>query len=135
MWLFIETFMISLLEKSDLKHNFFNTKNRHYTNKYIKNQHNRFPFERVEDVSPLPGAGQNRPLPLLLPHTFRLRMIFSMVVLAPHGDVAKTFSVVRLAKHKLIVSVDAVVGVELLATTLAAKHMVTVLPNIVLARH
>ena len=58
-----------------------------------------------------------------------------MVVLAPHGDVAKTFSVVRLAKHKLIVSVDAVVGVELLATTLAGKHMATVLPNIVLARH
>ena len=68
-------------------------------------------------------------------HMFRLRMIFLMVVLAPHGDVAKAFSVVRLAKHKLIVSVDAVVGVELLATTLAGKHMTTVLPNIVLARH
>ena len=32
-------------------------------------------------------------------------------------------------------SVDAVVGVELLATTLAGKHMATVLPNFVLARH
>ena len=47
-------------------------------------------------------------------HTFRLRMISSMVVLAPHGEVANTLPVVRLAAHKLIVSVDAVVGVELL---------------------
>ena len=36
---------------------------------YIKNQHNIFPFEIVEDVCPLPGAGQNNPLPLLLPPT------------------------------------------------------------------
>ena len=43
--------------------------------------------------------------------------------------------VVRLAKHKIIVSVDAVVGVEILATTLAGKHMATVLLNIVLAMH
>ena len=57
-----------------------------------------------------------------------------MVVLAPHGDVAKTLPAVRLATHKLIVSVDAVVGVELLATTLAGRHMATVLPNFVLAR-
>ena len=48
---------------------------------------------------------------------------------------AKTLPVVRLATHKFIVSVDAVVGVELLATTLAGKHMATVLPNFVLARH
>ena len=68
------------------------------------------------------------------PHTFRLRMISSMVVLAPHGEVAKTLPVVRLATHKLIVSVDAVVGVELLATTLTGKHMATVLPNFVLVR-
>ena len=68
------------------------------------------------------------------PHMFRLRMISSIVVLAPHGEVAKTLPVVRLATHKLIVSVDAVVGVELLATTLAGKHMATVLPNFVLAR-
>ena len=54
------------------------------------------------------------------PHTFRLRMISSIVVLAPHGEVAKTLPVV---------------GVELLATTLAGKHMATVLPNFVLARH
>ena len=44
------------------------------------------------------------------------------------------FSVVRLAKHKLIVSVDAVVDIELLATTLAGKRMATVLPKFVLAR-
>ena len=41
----------------------------------------------------------------------------------------------RLAPNKLMVSVDAVVGVELLATTLAGKHNATVLPNFVLARH
>ena len=58
-----------------------------------------------------------------------------MVVLAPHEEVAKTLPVVRLATHKLIVSDDAVVEVELLATTLAGKHMATVLPNFVLARH
>ena len=62
-------------------------------------------------------------------------MISSMVALAPHGEVTKTLSVVRLATHKLIVSVDAVVGVELLATTLAGKHIATVLPNFVLAKH
>jgi hypothetical protein len=64
-----------------------------------------------------------------------MRMISTMMVLAPHGDVAKTLPVVRLATHKLIVIVDAIVGVELLATTLAGKHMATVLPNFVLARH
>jgi hypothetical protein len=69
------------------------------------------------------------------PHTFRLRMISSIVVLAPQGEVAKTLPVVRLATHQLIVSVDAVVGVELLATTLAGKHIATVLPNFVLAKH
>ena len=42
-------------------------KKRHFTNKFIKNQHNRFLFERVEDACPLPGSGQNHPLPLLLP--------------------------------------------------------------------
>ena len=39
----------------------------------------------------------------------------------PHGEVAKTLPAVRLATHKLIVSVDAVVGVKLLDTTLAGK--------------
>ena len=69
------------------------------------------------------------------PHMFTLRMISSMVVLAPHGEVAKTLPVLRLAIHKLIVSVDDVVGVELLATTLAGKQMAPVLPHFVLARH
>ena len=61
------------------------------------------------------------------PHMFRSRMISSMVVLAPHGEVAKTLPVVRLNTHKLFVSIDAVVWVEFLATTLAGKHMATVL--------
>ena len=69
------------------------------------------------------------------PHTFRLRMIFSIVVLAPLGEVAKSLPVVRLATHKLTVYVDAVLGVELLATTLAGKHIATVLPSFVLAKH
>ena len=56
-----------------------------------------------------------------------------MVVLAQHGEVAKAFPVVRLAIHMLLVSVDAMVGLELLATILAVKHMANVLPN-VLAR-
>ena len=40
-----------------------------------------------------------------------------------------------LTTHKLIVSVYALVGVKLLATTLAGKDMATVLPNFVLVRH
>ena len=64
------------------------------------------------------------------PHTFRLRMIFSILVLDPLGEVAKSLPVVRL-----IVSVDSVLGVELLATTLAGKHIATVLPTFVLAKH
>ena len=47
---------------------------------------------------------------------------------------AKIPSVVRLATHKLIVSVDAV-GVQLLVTTLAGKHIGAVWPNFVLAKH
>ena len=51
-------------------------------------------------------------------------------------EVAKILPVVRLAPHKLVlVCADAVVGVTLLATTLAGKHMATVLPNFLLARH
>ena len=49
-----------------------------------------------------------------------------MVVLAPHGEIAKKIPLVRLVTHKLIVSVDAVVGVELLASILADKHTATV---------
>ena len=68
------------------------------------------------------------------PNMFILRMISSLVVLAPHGEV-ETLHVLRLATNKLIVSADAVVGVKLCATTLAGKHMATVLQNLVLARH
>ena len=57
-----------------------------------------------------------------------------MVVLAPRGEVAKALPVVGLATHKLLVSVDDVVGLELLATTLADKYMATVLSNFVLVR-
>ena len=35
-------------------------------------------------------------------------MISPMVVLAPHGEVANALPVVRLATHKLLVSIDAV---------------------------
>ena len=66
------------------------------------------------------------------PLTFKLRMISLMVVLAPHGEVAKVLPVVRLATLKFLVSVEAVVGLELLATTLADKHIATVLTNSVL---
>ena len=41
----------------------------------------------MENVCPLPKIGQDRPLPLLLPPQFRLRIITSMVVHAPHGKV------------------------------------------------
>ena len=41
---------------------------------------------------------------------------------------------VRLATHNLLVSVDDVVGLELLTTTLADKHMATVQPKFVLVR-
>ena len=61
------------------------------------------------------------------PLTFRLKMISSVVVLGPHSEVEKALPVVRLATHKHLLSVDAVV--ELLATTLADKHMATVLPK------
>ena len=41
----------------------------------------------------------------------------------------------RLATQKLLVSADAVVDLELLATTLADKHMANLLLNLVLVRH
>ena len=67
-------------------------------------------------------------------HTFRLRKISSMVVLAPHREAAKTLSLLRLATYMLIVSVDAGAGVELLATTLAGNHMATVLTGYAFAK-
>ena len=61
-------------------------------------------------------------------------VLFLSSPLAPHGEVAKTLPAVRLATKKLLGSVDAFVGLELLARTLADKHMATVLPNCVLIR-
>ena len=51
---------------------------------------NRFPMKMVEEVCPIPGAGQNHPLPLLLPFTFRLWMISSMMDL-PMEKLQKLF--------------------------------------------
>ena len=67
---------------------------------------------------------------LELPRT----VLFLSPPLARHGEVAKALPVVRLATHKLLVSVDAVVGLKFLATTLADKHMAPVLQNCVLVR-
>ena len=58
-------------------------------------------------------------------------VLFLPPPLARHGEVAKALPVVRLATHKLLVCVDDV-GLELLATTLADKHMATVVPKFVL---
>ena len=44
------------------------------------------------------------------------------MVLSPHGEMAKTLSVVRLVIHKLLVSVDAVVGVNLFSQPLQTNH-------------
>ena len=57
-----------------------------------------------------------------------------MVLITPHREVEKALRVVRLATHKLLMFVDAVVGVELLASILPTKQMATVLPNNVLVR-
>ena len=57
-----------------------------------------------------------------------------MAVLGPHVEVAKDLLMKRLATHRLLVSVDAVVGLHLLATALEDQHMATVLPNFVLIR-
>ena len=61
-------------------------------------------------------------------------VLFLSSPLAPHGEVAIDLPLVRLATKKLLVSVDAVVGLKLHGTPLADKHMATVLPNCVLVR-
>ena len=53
---------------------------------------------------------------------------------APYGEVTKALPVVRLETKNLLVFVDVIVGLELLATTLADKRMATVLPNYMLVR-
>ena len=62
-------------------------------------------------------------------------LLFLSSPLAPHGEFAKAPPVLRLSTKKLHVSIDAVVFLELLDTTLADQHMATVLPNCVLVRH
>ena len=61
-------------------------------------------------------------------------ILFLSSALTPHGEGATALPVVRLETKKLLVSVEAVVGHELLSTTLADKHMDNVLPNYVLVR-
>ena len=62
-------------------------------------------------------------------------VLFLSSPLAPHVKVAKGFLVVCFATKKLLVSVNPVVDLKLLATTLAEKHMATVLSDCVLVRH
>ena len=61
-------------------------------------------------------------------------VLFLSSPLTPHGEGAKALTVVRLETKKLLGSVEAVVGLELLATTLGDKQMANVLPNYVLVR-
>ena len=109
--------------------------NINYAKKLIKNQRNRFPFERAKDVCPLPRAGQNNPLPLLLPQHIQIEDDLLNGGPCPTWRSGKNCSCGEACHTQAYVSVDAVVGVELLATTLAGKHMAIVLPNFVLARH
>ena len=67
-------------------------------------------------------------------HGVELAQILPLFPLAPHGKIAKALSVVRLATKKNLVSVGAMVGLELLATTLADEQMSTLLLNCVLVR-
>ena len=62
-------------------------------------------------------------------------VLFLSFPLALHGEAAQALHVVRFETKWLILYFHAVVGLELLATTLADKHMATVLPNYVLHRH
>ena len=59
-------------------------------------------------------------------------VLFLSSLLAPHVEVASALHAMRLAPKKVLVSDDAVVGLELIATNLAYKHMATVLANCVL---
>ena len=49
-------------------------------------------------------------------------VLFIFSHLAPHGEVVKDLPMVRFETKRLFLSVDAVVGLELLATALADKH-------------
>ena len=61
-------------------------------------------------------------------------VLFLSSPLAPHGEVAKALPVVRLETKRLLLSVEAVVGLELLTTNLADKHKATMLQNCVPVR-
>ena len=54
-------------------------------------------------------------------------VLFISSPLAPNVEVANALPVMRLATKKLLVSVDAFVGLKLLGTTLADKQMANVL--------
>ena len=70
------------------------------------------------------------------PLRFRFGFISSMVDLVPCGDVAKPLPAAReaLAMRKLLGSVAAFVGLQLITSTLGDKHMAIVLPNVMLVR-
>ena len=61
-------------------------------------------------------------------------VLFLSSPLTLHEEVAKVLPALRLETKKLLVSVVAVVGLELFAITLADKQMADVLPNYVLVR-
>ena len=54
------------------------------------------------------------------------------MALAGLREITKVLPVARLSRHKFLVSVHVVVGLKLLATTIAVTHRATVLPNLVL---
>ena len=65
------------------------------------------------------------------------RTVLFLYPLPPLPDMEKLqkfFSDVRLAPHKLLVYVDAVIGLKLLATTLGKYYMIAVLQNFVLVK-
>ena len=89
----------------------------------------------VKDVFPLPWTGQNRPLPHFLPINVQTKD--DLLDGGPWSTwrSCKSYSCGEARHtHKLLVSLDAVVGLEILSTKLADKHMATVLPNCVLFR-
>ena len=71
----------------------------------------------VKDVFPLPGAVKNFTFPLL-----------------PNCPTCKSSSSGKAGNPKAFLSVEAVVGLELLTTTFTEKPMATELPNYVLVR-
>ena len=87
----------------------------------------------VKDVCPLPGAGQNRSIPVFLPlHT---QIVDDLL----NGGPCPTWRSCKSSScgeacHTQASFVDAVVSLELLTTTLSEKYMANVLSNFVLVR-